>query len=77
MGASGLRSPISLGSREARGKLTVACALARCSWEGVGGEAGGVPVEEPEGTVLYEAVRDHLVTLLAEAREVGATCPGT
>jgi hypothetical protein len=27
--------------------------------------------------VLYEAVKDNLATLLAEASEVGAACPGT
>jgi len=30
---------------------------------------------QPEGTVLYEAVRDHPATLLAEAREVGLGLP--
>jgi hypothetical protein len=29
----------------------------------------------PEGTVLYEAVRDNLATLLSEAREVGRGLP--
>jgi hypothetical protein len=46
-------------------------------WRGVAGE--GQVVErgwayrrrQPEGTVLYEAVRDHLATLLADASEVG------
>ncbi|HZI07982.1 MAG TPA: hypothetical protein VEZ71_28440 [Archangium sp.] len=31
----------------------------------------------PEGTVPYEVVRDNLATLLAEAGELGADCPGT
>jgi hypothetical protein len=30
---------------------------------------------QPEGTVLYEAVRDNLATLLAEANEVGRGLP--
>ena len=30
---------------------------------------------QPEGTVLYEAVRDNLTTLLAEANEVGRGLP--
>jgi len=55
----------------------------RVPWKGVAGEER---VEErgwayrrrqPEGTVLYEAVRDNLATLLEEASEVGAACPGT
>ncbi|MCP3143594.1 hypothetical protein [Pyxidicoccus xibeiensis] len=32
---------------------------------------------QPEGTVLYEAVRDNLATLLAEAGELGRGLPGT
>ena len=46
-------------------------------WRGVAGE-GQVDERrwayrrrQPEGTVLYEAVRDNLATLLAEASEVG------
>ena len=31
---------------------------------------------QPEGTVLYEVVRDNLATLLAEASEVGRGLPG-
>jgi hypothetical protein len=30
---------------------------------------------QPEGTVLYEAVKDNLATLLAEASEVGRCLP--
>ena len=30
---------------------------------------------QPEGTVLYEAVKDNLATLLAEASEVGRGLP--
>ena len=30
---------------------------------------------QPEGTVLYEAVRENLATLLAEASEVGRGLP--
>ena len=30
---------------------------------------------QPEGTVLYEAVRDNLATLLAEAGELGRGLP--
>jgi hypothetical protein len=30
---------------------------------------------QPEGTVLYEAMRDNLATLLAEASEVGRGLP--
>ena len=50
-------------------------------WKGVAGEER---VEErgwayrrrrPEGTVLYEAVKDNLATLLAEASEVGRGLP--
>ena len=50
----------------------------RVPWKGVAGEER---VEErgwayrrrqPEGTVLYEAVKDNLATLLAEASEVTA-----
>ncbi|MDY7231714.1 hypothetical protein [Hyalangium rubrum] len=50
-------------------------------WKGV---AGKERVEErgwayrrrqPEGTVLYEAVKDNLATLLAEASEVGRGLP--
>ncbi len=53
----------------------------RVPWKGVAGEER---VEErgwayrrrqPEGTVLYEAVKDNLATLLAEAREVGRGLP--
>jgi len=32
---------------------------------------------QPEGTVPCEAVKDNLATLLEEASEVGAACPGT
>ena len=56
----------------------------RVPWKGVAGEER---VEErgweyrrrqPEETVLYEAVRDNLATLLEEASELGrAACPGT
>jgi hypothetical protein len=53
----------------------------RVFWKGVAGEER---VEErgwayrrrqPEGTVLYEAVKDNLATLLAEASEVGRGLP--
>ncbi len=44
--ASGPSSPVSQGSREARGRLTGACALARWNWGGAGGGTGaGVPAE--------------------------------
>ncbi|AKJ08083.1 Hypothetical protein AA314_09709 [Archangium gephyra] len=36
-GASGQSSLVSQGSREARGRQTVACVLARCGWGGVRG----------------------------------------
>jgi hypothetical protein len=40
------------------------------------GERGGEYRRRlPEGTVLYEAVRDNLATLLAEASEVGRGMP--
>ena len=53
----------------------------RVPWKGVAGEER---VEErgwayqrrrPEGTVLYEAVKDNLATLLEEASEVGRGLP--
>jgi len=48
--ASGPSSPVAQGSREARGRLTVACALARWSWGGAGGGARvGVPAEAAGG----------------------------
>ena len=35
----------------------------------------GVPAEAAGGTVLYEAVKDNLATLLEEASEVGRGLP--
>jgi hypothetical protein len=44
--------------------------------EGLVEERGwGYRRRQPEGTVLYEAVRDNLATLLAEASEVGRGLP--
>jgi hypothetical protein len=48
--ASGLSSPVSLASREARGRMTGACALARWNWGGAGGGAWvGVPAQAAGG----------------------------
>jgi hypothetical protein len=43
--------------------MTVACALARWNW---GGAWVGVSAQAARGTLLYEAVRGHLATLLAD-----------
>lgn len=62
--------------RRARGRRTVGCALA---WRGGNGQVQERGWEyrrrQPQGTVLYEAVRDHLATLLAEASEMGRGLP--
>jgi hypothetical protein len=69
---AGPSCPVSLNSREARGRLTGACALARCGWgRQVEKRGWAYRRRQPEGTVLYEVVRDNLATLLAEASEVG------
>jgi hypothetical protein len=48
----------------------------RCGWEGLVREHGWEYRRRwPEGTVLYEAVRDNLSTLLAEASELGHGLP--
>ena len=49
----------------------------RVPWQGVagGGARVGVPAEAAGGTVLYEAVKDNLATLLEEASEVGRGLP--
>jgi hypothetical protein len=50
--------------------------LGRGVGEGQVGERGGeYRRRQPEGTVLYEVVRDNLATLLAEASEVGRGLP--
>jgi hypothetical protein len=68
--------PVAQGSRE-----PVGGGQELVPWQGVAGEER---VEErgwayrrrqPEGTVLYEAVKDNLATLLAEASEVGRGLP--
>ena len=41
----------------------------------MGEHEGAYRRRRPEGTVLYEAVRDNLATLLAEASEVGRGLP--
>jgi hypothetical protein len=41
----------------------------------VGTHGGAYRRRQPEGTVLYEAVRENLATLLAEASEVGRGLP--
>lgn len=47
-----------------------------CGWGEADGNARvGVRRRPLEGTSLYEAVRDHLATLLAEASEVGRGLP--
>ena len=46
--------------------------LGRGRWGSAGGSTGR---RQPEGTVLYEVVRDNLATLLAEASEVGRGLP--
>ncbi len=70
-GRARLELPDLRGSRGIRGSLAGASSLVRWTRE----EQAGVPAEfwrrRPEGSVLYQAVRDHLATLLAEASEVG------
>ncbi len=67
-----LNFSVSQCSQETCGRRTVTCALTRCGLERQVEERGRASWRrQPEGTVLYEAVRDNLATLLAEASEVG------